>query len=51
MAAPFSARKRFSKSGANLTTGRFRVPSTVLISADLTIPSFPGNTSRTRAIL
>ena len=51
MPAPFSDGKRSLNKGAILTTGLLKEPSRVLMSADLTILSFPGYISTTRAIL
>ena len=46
MPAPFSDGKRSLNNGANLTTGLLRVPLRVLMSADLTTPSFQGYIAR-----
>ena len=51
MPAPFLDGKRSKNNGTNLTTGLLRVPSRVLIRADLTTPSFQGYVSTIRAIL
>ena len=49
--ASFSDGKRSLIKGATLTIGLSRVSSRVLMSADLTTPSFPGYISTIRAIL
>ena len=47
----FSDGKYSLNNGATLTIGHLRVPSRVLMSADLTTPFFPGYISTIRAIL